>query len=287
LIDRNSVLKKKICLDTWLMREGGSRFIFSVDTERDIRSLKTKVEGWKRISLLFDLFDSVGMRGKVNWLVEYDLRDGFLSANPQSEFFVRNHLELFEEMKKRGDEIGLHPSMYDFNARTDTWDKGASGNPVFVRKVLDFGTREFRRIFRQEPVGCRVGAFHPCTGLEEALERNGIWVDSSTLRRTRERIRSPNAHFLGNTRVLEIPTTGYVHNGSFDLVFYKAKKYLNRPVFLSYYIHNWQVVRPRGEPDTRFLHNLKRFLEVLASRSQALSFREAYQAFTGPTAERS
>lgn len=50
--------------------------IFSVDTEHDIISrYKTRTAGWsKGVPLLFEVFDALGMRGKVCWLIEYNLK---------------------------------------------------------------------------------------------------------------------------------------------------------------------------------------------------------------------
>ena len=49
--------------------------IFSVDTEHDIISYKTKSAGWsKGIPLLYEVFDASEIRGKLCWLIEYNLK---------------------------------------------------------------------------------------------------------------------------------------------------------------------------------------------------------------------
>ena len=79
--------------------------VLSVDTEHDIVSkYKTKVAGWsKGLPLLFDVFDASGVKGKVCWLIEYDLKDGILAANSNSGFYAKEFPELIVEIKNRGD----------------------------------------------------------------------------------------------------------------------------------------------------------------------------------------
>ncbi len=70
--------------------------ILSVDTEHDIISkYEARAAGWsKGIPLLFEIFDASGMRSKVCWLIEYNLKDGIVAANPHAEFFVKEFPEL-------------------------------------------------------------------------------------------------------------------------------------------------------------------------------------------------
>jgi len=169
--------------------------IFSVDTEHDIISrYKTKSAGWSSgIPLLFEVFDALGMRGKVCWLIEYNLKDGILAANPRSEFFVREFPELIMQIKNRGDELGLHPSMGDwlggkrdipassYNS-PELWDSTRSyHDPEFVMNLITSGAKELVEATGVNPVGCRTGGFHYATCLAPALEKNKICIDSLVL----------------------------------------------------------------------------------------------------------
>ena len=69
------------------------------------------------------------MRGKVCWLIEYNLKEGVPAANPVSEFFVKELHELITQIKFRGDELGVHTSMYDWVDREKQTSLATYGDP--------------------------------------------------------------------------------------------------------------------------------------------------------------
>jgi len=283
--------------------------IFSVDTEHDIISrYKTKTAGWsKGIPLLFEIFDSFGMRGKVCWLIEYNLKDGILAANPRSEFFVKEFLELIMQIKNREDELGLHPTMYDWLGGEkqipassyndpDLWDFARPYyDPEFVINLITAAAKEFREDCQVNPIGCRTGAFQYATHLATALDRNGIHIDSSVSKGLKQWVRVPNAYYAARdnirhkatekTGVLEIPTVGYICNSRSDFLLRTRTWYLlhrRQPIFLSLFIHNWQAINSDGGADWRFLDNLSSFLHLLSNHgAHFMSWTEANETYNG------
>lgn len=281
--------------------------IFSVDTEHDIiRKYTTRTAGWSEgIPSLFEVFDASGMRGKVCWLIEYNLKDGLLAANPRSEFFVKEFPELIMQIKNRGDELGLHPTMYDWLGGEghipassyndpDLWDFTRSyHDPEFVINLITSAVKEFQKVCQANPIGCRTGAFHYATHLATALQRNKIYIDSS-FRKSRpwQWITPPNAYYAARdnirdkattTDVLEIPTTGYICSGWQNfLLKLRTWDLLHRrqPIFLSFFIHNWQAIATDGGADTNFLDGLSLFLRLLSNHgARFLSWTEAKKIY--------
>jgi hypothetical protein len=266
--------------------------IFSVDTEHDIISrYETKTAGWSEgIPLLCQVFDAAGIRGKVCWLIEYNLKDGIPAANPRSPFFVKEFPELIGQIKNRQDELGLHPTMYDWLGGdrhvpassyndAELWDNARSyHDPEFVVNLITSGVKEFRKACGVSPIGCRTGGFHYATHLATALEKNGIYIDSSVSKGLKRwLLTAPNAYYAAGddirnkavtkAKVVEIPTTGYIRDSRSNFLLKLRSWYLlhwRRPIFLSFYIHNWQAIASDGRPDRRFLDILfstLRFLE--------------------------
>jgi hypothetical protein len=289
------------------MKKRGQVFvIFSVDTEKDIISkYKTGVAGWSTgIRLLFEVFDAMGMRSKVCWLVEFNLRDNILAANPRSEFFVKEFPELIRQIKSRGDELGLHPDVYDWlGGERDIsafpyndprlWDfTRPYHDPEFVMSLITLATKEFQEVCQVNPIGCRTGAFHYATHLAAALESNGILIDSSVSKGLKRCVTAPNAYYAARdnihhkaptkTGVLEIPTTGYICK-LLNLPLRLRTWYLlsrRQPIFLSFFVHNWQAVTTDGRPDTRFLEILYSFLRMLSNHGvRFLSWTEANETY--------
>lgn len=281
--------------------------IFSVDTEHDIiRKYTTMAADWsKGIPLLFEIFDTLGMRGKVCWLIEYNLKDGILAANPHSEFFVKEFPELTMQIKNRGDELGLHPTMYDWlggerqipaSSYNDPglWDFTRSyHDPEFVINLITSAVKEFQKVCQVNPVGCRTGALHYATHLATALGKNGVHIDSSASKGLKQWVTAPNAYYAASdnirhkattkTGVLEIPTTGYVCNGWPNLLLKIRTWYLlhrRQPIFLSFFIHNWQAITTDGRADTCFLEVLSSFLHFLSCNyAHFMSWTEANETY--------
>lgn len=283
--------------------------IFSIDTEHDIISkYTTKTAGWsKGIPLLIDVFDSLGMRGKVCWLIEYNLKDRILASNPRSEFFVQEFPELIMQIRNRDDELGLHPAMYDWLGgerqipassynNHELWDFARSyHDPEFVTNLITSATKEFKGVFHADPVGCRTGAFQYATHLATALENNGIRIDSSVSKGLRQVVTAPNAYYAARDDirkkaskkkgVLEIPTTGYICNKWSNVLLelrtlYLLDRYKRQPIFLSFFIHNWQAVNTDGRADQRFLDTLSAFLRLLNNHgAHFLSWTEAIETY--------
>jgi hypothetical protein len=289
------------------MKSQGQIFvIFSVDAEKDIISTyHTKTTGWTTgVPLLFDVFDALDMQGKVCWLVEFNLRDNILAANPKSEYFVKEFTGLITQIKGRNDELGIHPDVYDWlGAGKDLsavpyndaslWDFNRShSDPEFVKDLITSATNEFRAACQTQPIGCRTGAFHYATHLAEALGSNGIKVDSSASRGLSHWLAAPNAYYAAmdniwheapeKAGVLEIPTTGYICR-LFDLPLRLRTWYLacqKKPIFLSFFVHSWQAITIDGKPDERFLGILVSFLRMLKNRgARFLSWTEAYEVY--------
>jgi hypothetical protein len=282
--------------------------ILSVDTEHDIVArYQTRSAGWsKGIPLFFQAFDEAGVRGKVCWLIEYNVKEGIPAANPGSEFFVQEFPEFIRGIKDRGDELGLHPTMADWTGTkqgvtaadyvdSSLWDAGRRYDAGFVGRLIAAGVQEMVRATGVHPVGCRTGHMNYAAHLAEALEQNGVFIDSSVSRRTAPRLAAPGAYYAdpgdvrkkspGKTGVVEIPTTGYIcFDGIQRLLLHKARVWywLNRrgPVFLSFFVHNWQAVTPDGGVDREYLKRLSSFLGRLRSYGAIfLGWTEARQLF--------
>ena len=284
--------------------------IFSVDTEHDIISkYTTKTAGWViGIPLLLQVFNALGMSGKVCWLIEYNLKDGIIASNPRSQFFVQEFPELIMQIKNRGDELGLHPTMYDWLAgernipassynNPELWDfTKRCHNPEFVMNLVTSASKEFQNILHISPVGCRTGAFQYATHLATALDNNRIHIDSSVSKNTlRQVVAAPNAYYAARDDirkqtsqkrgVLEIPTTGYICNGLPNVLLklrtlYLLDRYKRQVIFLSFFIHNWQAVNTDGKADQRFLNNLSAFLQLLNNHGATfLSWTEAIATY--------
>lgn len=281
--------------------------IFSVDTEHDtIANHSTRTAGWsKGIPLLCETFDVLGMRGKVCWLIEYNLKEGIPAGNPSSEFFVKELPELIAKIKIRGDELGVHPTMYDWvggekqiSAATynnpDSWDfRRSYHDPEFVMDLIISAVKDMKAVSGVNPVGCRTAACHYATHLVTALEKNGISVDSSVLRGAKQFVRAPNAYYASRedirrkstlkTGVLEIPTVSFTQLNIKKPITRIRTEYLLRlkkPIFLSMLIHNWDAITTNGAKNEYFLKNLTSFLNFLRNRGvRFLSWTEAKDMF--------
>ncbi len=281
--------------------------ILSVDTEHDIIGrYTTKTAGWsKGIPLLFDVFDAAGLRGKVCWLIEFNLKRGILAANPRSLFFCKESPELIAQIKNRGDELGLHPTVVDWlggereipvSSYNDPalWDHTRRHvDPEFVIDLITSATEEFKEVCGVQPVGCRTGGFRYATHLANALQRNKIYIDSSVGKHQPWHwVRPPNVYYAAedNIRVsvakgtvVEIPTTGYIGDGWMNPVLrYRTWYWLNQrqTIFLSFFIHNWQAIKPDGSPDIKFLGSLSSFLRMLSRNgARFLSWTEAKELY--------
>ena len=248
------------------------------------------------------------MRSKVCWLIEYNLKDGIVASNPRSEFFVKEFPELIMQIRDRGDELGLHPTMYDWLGgerqipsssynNHELWDIARSHHdPEFVTNLITSATKEFKGVFQADPVGCRTGAFHYAINLATALENNGIHIDSSVSKKgLRQVVTAPNAYYAARDDirkkasqkrgVLEIPTTGYIFNKWSNVLLklrtlYLLDRYKQQPIFLSFFIHNWQAVNTDGRTDQRFLDTLSAFLRLLNNHgAHFLSWTEAIETY--------
>jgi hypothetical protein len=282
--------------------------ILSVDTEHDIVSkYKTRVAGWTQgIPLLFRVFDKAGAKGKVCWLIEYNVVEGILATNPKSVFFVKEWQELFSEIRNRGDEIGLHPSTAGWRGTESVsaagyidrsmWDAARRYDKEFVMNLISSGVQDIIKASGAQPSGCRTGGMVYASHLASALVRNGVFVDSSVSRKITPWITAPNAYYADEVDirkkspdkkpgVLEIPSTGYIaFEGWRKLLLNKVRIWslLNhrRPVFLSFFIHNWQAITSYGRADERFLKDLASFLNLLKkSGARFVSWAEAYQIY--------
>jgi hypothetical protein len=267
--------------------------IFSIDTEHDtFANHTTQIDGWcKGVPWLCEIFDDLGMRGKVCWLVEYNLKEGILAANPDSAFFVKEFPAIIKELRLRGDSIGIHPTMYDWlqeegPVRVDSyhdfgsWDLTRSYNdPEFVLKVISSAVQEIKALSGVNPVGCRTGACHYATHLAAALVTNGIYVDSSTVKKQWELLKSPNAYYTtqedirrestSKTGLLEIPSVKCMQfdlKNPFTKLLTEYFLHIPKPIFLSLYIHNWAAITANGEKNEEFLQKLSSFLSFLRYR---------------------
>lgn len=295
------------------LKKGGSQssvnVIFSVDTEHDlVGKYTTTSSGWsKGIPLLCDIFDRTGLRGKVCWLVEYNLKDGIVAANPASHFCSAEFPNLITQIKERGDELGLHPEMKEWlggdkpipvSSYNDPklWDVTRRTNdPGFVSLLISSARKEFVRVCGTQPVGNRTGRMQYATHLASALVENGINIDSSVRRGLSPwKLPAPNAYYAagddirnGSTAgsgVLEIPTTGYVSDNLLKNLFTGLKSlywfYRRKPIFLSFFVHNWQAITPSGGENIDFLKNLSSFLQRLRSHgARFLSWTEAHETY--------
>jgi hypothetical protein len=289
-------------------RQKQAYVIFSVDTEHDISRYHTRSAGWsKGIPLLCGVFDATGLRGKVCWLIEYNVKDGILAANIHSPSFCHEFSNLIDQIKDRGDELGIHPSMVNWVSggekskedhlnKPGFWDYTRRYNDAqFVLDLIKLATQEFKKVCGANPVGCRTGALQYATNLANALEKNGIYLDSSANKGLPWRwVKPPNIYHpsekniyqvsLAKVKVLEIPTTGYINTGLKNLLLkFRTWFWLhqNNPIFLSFFIHNWQAITVDGEVDQDFLEILSAFLRLLNNYgARFLSWTEAYQIYT-------
>jgi hypothetical protein len=280
--------------------------MFSVDTEHDtIKNHSTRTAGWSNgIPLLCETFDILGMRGKVCWLIEYNVKEGLPAGNPNSVFFVKEFPELITQIKNRGDELGVHPAMVDWVGKektpvasyndSDAWDMERSYyDPNFVMNVIISAVREIKAVSGVNPIGCRTAAFHYATHLAKALQKNGICVDSSILKKSKQFVTAPNAYYAheddirrkstSGNGVLEIPA---VSCAQFDLnkpltrIRIEYLIWVRKPVFLSLYIHNWDAITANGVKNEYFLKNLTSFMNFLRQRKvYFLSWIEAKETF--------
>ncbi len=205
------------------------------------------------------------------------------------------------QIKNRGDELGLHPTMSDWlGGERDIpassyntphlWDTTRSyHDPEFVIDLITSAVKEFTEVCGDNPTGCRTGAFHYATHLATALEKNGIHIDSSVLKGLKSMVTAPNVYYATGdnirhkatteTGVVEIPTTGYIFSGWPTFLLKLRTWYLlhrRQPIFLSFYIHNWQAITTDGRADTNFLHSLSSFLRLLSNHgADFLSWTEA------------
>jgi len=281
--------------------------ILSVDTEHDIiRKYKTRSAGWSEgVPLLFDVFDASGLRGKVCWLIEYNLKDSLLATNPRSDFFCEEFPELIRQIKSRGDEIGIHPTVVDWLGGNEEIPVSSYNDPVlwddtrryhdpkFIMNLIASATREVKKECGVDPIGCRTGGFQYATHLATALEKNGIHLDSSVSKGLWCWLRAPNAYYAARddirqkanikSGVLEIPTVGYIWSEWSNLLLKLRTLYLlcqRQHLFLSFYIHNWQAITANGMPDNRFLESLSSFLHFLRNHGvHFLRWGEAYELY--------
>jgi hypothetical protein len=280
--------------------------ILSVDTEHDtLANHSSRAAGWSTgIPLLCEALDTLGMRGKVCWLIEYNLKEGIPAGNPNSEFFAKEFPELITQIKTRGDELGVHPTMVDWVGREkicaalyndrDSWNIERSyHDPEFVMNVITSAVKEVKAVSGVNPVGCRTGGFHYATHLATALQKNGISVDSSVLRHPKHFVVPPNAYYASEDDircksilkkgVLEIPTPGYVRfnkNKPLDRIRTEYLLWVRKPVFLSFYIHNWNAITSDGMKNETFLENFASFLSFLNKRGVCfLSWKEAKETY--------
>jgi hypothetical protein len=281
--------------------------ILSVDTEHDIiGEFTTKSAGWtKGLPLLFKVFDALELKSKVCWLIEYDSRFGFVAANTKSDFYVKEFPELITQIKTRGDELGIHPGMdgwlggekqipLSLYNKPELWDTTSRlNNPDFVMKLISSATKEFRDICGVNPVGCRTAALQYATHLSAALAENGVKIDSSVYKGLKWVLKPPNAYYTAgddircqgaqNNNILEIPTTGYINNNRFKSPLRLRNWFLlhwQKPMFLSFYIHNWQAVTPDGNPDQNFLGFLFTTLRFLRENgAKFVSWTEASETY--------
>jgi hypothetical protein len=280
--------------------------IFSVDTEHDtIANHITQTAGWSNgIPLLLETFDIIGMRGKVCWLIEYNIKEGIPARNTSSVFFVKELPELIAQIRLRGDEIGIHPTMFDWFGKeeislssykqTDSWDLRRSYyDPRFVINVINSAVKETKIISGINPVGCRTARFHYAIHLATALEKNGISVDSSVIQKSIKFMIEPHAYYaseedirrksIASNKVLEIPSIGFSQfniNRIFTRIKIEFLLSLRKPNFLSLYIHNWDAITSNGMKNNNFLDNLTSFLKFLRNRGACfLSWTEAKEKF--------
>lgn len=283
--------------------------IMSVDTEHDIvRYYETRTAGWsKGIPLLFEVFDLLGLRGKVCWLIEYNSKEGILALNPDSKFYCKEAPALIQQIKDRGDELGLHPSIAEWRGgdgeiplssaygNIGLWDTSKRyHDPEFVVGLITSGAKALKEACGVSPIGCRSGGFFYATHLGIALQRNGIYIDSSIAKtKPWHRIKLPNAYYASgedireeateNSGVLEIPTTSYISRRWHENVSRLRTWYWlhrEKQIFLSFFIHNWQAILADGKPDHRFLDTLHSSLRfILNNGSHFLSWTEAKKTY--------
>lgn len=138
--------------------------ILSVDAERDTYLFEPRMAGWENgVPYILDTFSEYGVHGKACWLIEYNVRDGLFFCKP-SKRHLANHENIIREIKQKGYEFGLHPTMYAYDQ--SRWDyKRALSDPAFVSDVIHQGTEALVSVCKKRPVGCRTGHFHFALGL--------------------------------------------------------------------------------------------------------------------------
>ena len=201
--------------------------------------------------------------------------------------------------------MGLHPSMNDwiggerdvpatlFNS-PELWDSTRRyHDSQFVEDLITSATQDFKKVFGINPVGCRTGGCRYATHLASALEKNGIYVDSSVSKpRPWQQVKPPNAYYVNGDDIrvssakgtlVEIPTAGYICTGWSNVVLRCHTWYwLNQrqTIFLSFFIHNWQAINPDGSTDTKYLKSLTSYLNMLSRNGvQFLSWVEAKEVY--------
>lgn len=272
--------------------------ILSIDAESDIYTHKNLKAGWETgVPFILDVFSEHGLDGKACWLVEFNIRDRLIFANPDcSERFVPNFEDIIGEIKRKGHEFGLHPTVYEWSG--DRWDyQRPLKDSAFVSDIIHQGNQVLVSVCKQKPIGCRTSNFHFAQSLAAALETEGYLVDSSCRRGIFASITAPNAWFAGKknyrfqgtpeprTRVLEIPTTDYVRpgwNGALSLKYKpnKVKTDGSGILFLSAFLHNWDAVTTDGKRNPVFEATFEKFINLALENSvEVVSFTEAYRIY--------
>ncbi len=272
--------------------------ILSIDTESDVHTQKSRTAGWEvGVPYILDLLSHHGLDGKACWLIEFNVRDGLVFANPHSgPWFVAAYEDLVKEMAIKRHEFGLHPTVYDWD--NERWDyERPKKDPVFVAQVIREGTDTLHSITKQKPVGCRTTNFWFAAGLAKALEANGYLIDSSSRNGFLHRIIAPNAWFASEsdyrlqasteskTNVLEIPTTEFLRAGWWGAFSLKYKPNMvkinySHVLFLSAFFHNWDAVTEDGKQDPAFGEAFERFInQALEQNVRVVGFSEAYNIY--------
>jgi len=272
--------------------------ILSIDAERDIYTYRTLIAGWQvGVPTILDILSENDLDKKVCWLIQFDDRDGLAFSNPSCSRYVANHEELVGEIKRKGHEFGLHPTVYAYAG--NRWDyRRPLEDSRFVSNLVHRGTQALLSVCKEQPVGCRTGNCHFALSLSKALEIEGYLIDSSATRRFWEPIHAPNAWFAeekdyrserasgSKTRVLEIPTTDRItasRRGLFSLEFNPnllGWHSTSRVLFLSAYFHNWDAITESGKTNPRFKEALQCFISSLSDHEvKVVSFSEAYRIY--------
>jgi hypothetical protein len=264
--------------------------ILSIDTEHDPLDQYTSLTAGFSIGIprLFQVFDDTQISGKVCWLLEYNIKEGIPLANVNSPLFYTDFDNLVAQIKNRGEQFGLHPCLDDWigeQTQLTSSSYSVRGNwdgtrrykdAKFVSDVISSATKEVKQICGVNPVGCRTDGCLYTPYLPNALKNNGIFIDSS-VRKSQpwQYVVSPNAYYYNkdkyhkvplSTTVMEIPATGYICTGIKNHML-RVRTWLSlkqaKPLFLSFYIHNWQAVKPNGKADVVFIQVLTSFIKLL------------------------